>query len=335
MKYSDEKMNRSTKVLSSKDCRKCVDVSQIIDIIEKTYGLSAEGKTIMPPKMIMNMDTQKAHNYLIAGPACIPSLEAIGIKIITGYEQNPQKYSLPYAITTYFLLEYETGFPVAIINGKNITDERTGAMAAVSAKYMANSDSKVITIIGAGVQARSVARYLDYVFKLEEVRVIDINPQAADQFKMEMQSVVKKNIIVYTDTKAAISDSDIIVTVTSAKGKFVLDQWVKPGAFVESIGTYQELDPLLVKNADKIVVDNIKQAQYRGELANGFKDGSLMIDMIHAEIGEVIKKIKVGREGKKERNIAVLTGTGDLDAAVAKHFFDKSSQIGIGTYIDL
>ncbi len=79
-----------------------------------------------------------------------------------------------------------------------------------------------------------------------------------------------------------------------------MDQWVKPGVFVESIGTYQELDPLWVKNADKIVVDNIKQAQYRGKLADGFKDGSLMIEMIHAEIGEVIKKIKVGRQGKKE-----------------------------------
>ena len=328
-------MNRSTKVLSSKDCQKCVDVSQIIDIVEKTYGLGAEGKTIMPPKMVMNMDVQEAHNYLIAGPACIPSLKATGVKIISGYEQNPQKYSLPYVFTTYFLLEYETGFPVAILNGKNITDERTGAMAAVSAKYMATGDSKVSTIIGAGVQGRSVARYLDHVFKLEEVRVIDINPQAAEQFKMEMQSALKTNINVCADTKAAISDSDIIVTVTSAKGKFVLDQWVKAGAFVESIGTYQELDPLLVKNADKIVVDNIKQAQTRGELANGFKDGSLLIEMIHAEIGEVIKKIKSGRQGKKERNIAVLTGTGDLDAAVAKHFFEKSNEIGIGTYINL
>jgi ornithine cyclodeaminase/alanine dehydrogenase-like protein (mu-crystallin family) len=328
-------MNRSTKVLSAEDCRKCVDPGQIIDIVERTYSLSAEGKTIMPPKMVMNMDSQEAHNYLIAGPACIPSMEATGVKIITGYEQNPQRYSLPYVFTTYFLLEYETGFPVAILNGKNITDERTGAMAAVSAKYMASGDSKIITIIGAGVQGRSAARYLDHVFKLEEVRVIDVNPKAADQFKMEMQSAINKNIIVCTDTKAAVSDADIIVTVTSAKGKFVLDQWVKPGAFVDSIGTYQELDPLLVKNADKIVVDNIKQAQTRGELANGFKDGSLMIEMIHAEIGEVIKKIKSGRQGKRERNIAVLTGTGDLDAAVAKHFFDKSSEIGIGTDINL
>ena len=328
-------MDRSTRVLSSKDCRQCIDVDQIIDIVEKTYGLGADGKTIMPPRTVMNMDAQKAHNYLIAGPACIPSLEATGVKIITGYEQNPQKYNLPYVFTTYFLLQHETGFPVAILNGKIITGERTGAMAAVSAKYMANSESKVLTIIGAGVQGRSIARYLDHVFKLEEVRVIDINPQAAEQFKIEMQSKIKKNIIVRTDTKAAISDSDIIVTVTSAEGKFVLDPWVKPGALVESVGTYQELDPLFVKNADKIVVDNIQQAQTRGELANGFKDGSLIIEMIHAEIGEVIKKKKSGRQTKRERNIVVLTGTSDLDAAVAKYFFDKSSQIGLGIYIDL
>ena len=276
-------MNRSTKVLSSKDCQKCIDISQVIDIVEKTYGLSAEGKTILPPKMVMNMDAQNAHNYLIAGPACIPSLGATGVKIITGFEQNPLKFNLPYVFTTYFLLEYETGFPVAILNGKNITDERTGAMTAVSAKYMANDDSKVITIIGAGVQGRSVVRYLDYVFKLEEIRVIDIKPQAAEQFKMEMQSAIKTNIVVCADAKTAISDSDIIVTVTSAKGKFVLNQWVKPGAFVGSIGTYQELDPLFVKNADKIVVDNIKQAQTRGELANGFKEGSFTVEMKELE----------------------------------------------------
>jgi len=328
-------VTRSTKVLPLRACQKCVDVNKIIDIVEKTYGISAEGKTIMPPKMVMNMDEHNSHNYLIAGPACIPSLKATGIKIITGYEQNPHKYSLPYVITTYFLLEHETGFPVAIINGKSITDERTGAMSAVSAKYMANSDSKIITIIGAGVQARSAARYLNNVFRLEEVRVFDVNHHAADQFKTEMQSTIKKKILVYADKKAAISDSDIIVTVTSAKGKFVMDHWVKPGAFVASIGSYQELDPVLVKNADKIVVDNIKQAQYRGELANGFKDGRLKAEMIHAEIGQVIKKIKVGRQRKRERNIAVLTGTSDLDVVVAKFFFDKSNQIGIGSYIDL
>ena len=328
-------MNRATKVLSSKDCQKCVDVDQIIDTVEKTYRLSAEGKTIMPPKMIMNMDTKKSHNYLIAGPASIPSLKATGIKIITGYEQNPDKYDLPYVITTYFLLEHETGFPIAIINGKSITDERTGAMAAVSAKYLATSESKVITMIGAGVQARSVTRYLDNIFALQEVRVIDLNPQAADRFQTEMQTVVKASIRVYNDAKSALSDSDVIVTVTSAKGMFVLDDWVKPGAFVASIGTYQELDPQLVVNADKIVVDSIKQAQYRGELANGFENGSMKAEMIHAEIGEIVKKLKLGRQGKKERNVAVLTGTGDLDAAVAKYFYDKSNQIGIGTYIDL
>lgn len=325
-------MKRKTLILSANDVALCVELDEVFNAVEEVFRETGQGQVILPPKLIMNIPAQGHANYIIAGPASVLPMKATGMKMITGFKDNPSKYHLPYIISTMILSEHETGYPLAIMDGAHLTNARTGAMVAVAAKYLARQDAKSLTLIGAGTQARSAARALSLLFSLEEIRAFDIDQKAASQYKEEMRSVLNLAIRQCSTAREAVEGSDIIVTVTSSEGSFVMNDWLKIGSFIASVGTYQELDPLLPRKADKLVVDDKNQARYRGELAKGYKEGYITDGLIHADLGEVVSGLKPGRESKDERNIACLTGVGTLDVAVAKIIYEKALKLNLGTF---
>jgi ornithine cyclodeaminase len=113
------------------------------------------------------------------------------------------------------------------------------------------------------------------------------------------------------------------VTTTPARGALVQDSWVKPGATVIAVGAdspgKQELDPLLLVRADKVVVDRLSQASWLGELQHVCAPGSTVSAAnVHGELGGVLMKKCAARESPTERIVCDLTGTGAQDAAIAE-----------------
>lgn len=325
-------MKRKTLIMSADDVASCVDLDEVFEVVERVFRYTGDGQVILPPKLIMNIPVDGHTNYIIAGSASVLPMKATGLKMIAGFKDNLSKYDLPYIMSTMILSEYETGYPIAIMDGTHLTNARTGAMVAVAAKYLACQDANSITLIGAGVQARSSARALCRIFSIEELRVFDINQGVAKKYKEEMSSILGVPIHYFSTAQEAIQGSDIVITVTSSEGAFVMNKWVKPGSFIASVGTYQELDPLLIQSVDKLVVDDKNQARYRGELSKGYKEGYVTDSMVHADLGEVVSGLKAAREKKDERNIACLTGIGTLDVAVAKIIYEKALKLNRGIY---
>ena len=92
--------------------------------------------------------------FLHALPAFIPSQEAVGVKWVGGYPANRQR-SLPYITGLLILNDCGTGTPISIMDCTWITAQRTGAATALSAKFLARTDSAVVGFLGCGVQGRS------------------------------------------------------------------------------------------------------------------------------------------------------------------------------------
>jgi ornithine cyclodeaminase/alanine dehydrogenase-like protein (mu-crystallin family) len=261
--------------------------------------------------------------------------KAVGVKIVTGYEGNLKKFGLPHILALMILTDPESGYPLAVFDGTHLTTFRTGAMTAVAAKYLANPDSGVLAVIGAGTQGRSTAKALSRVFSFREIRIHDIHSLAAEKFGEEMGILLKLPIRLSSQAKEAVEGGDIIVTVTSSEGEFVRDEWIKPGAFIASVGSYPELAPALPKKVEKLVVDDRTQARYRGELWKGYERGEFTDRMIYAELGEIVSGRKKGRETKKERTLACLTGVGTLDVAVARRVYDIALFRNLGSWVSL
>ena len=328
-------MEKKTLILSASEVLRCLHPDEVFRVVEETFRETGLGGTILPPKLFMYLPGEGHSNFMFAGPASVPSAKAVGVKIVTGYPANPEKFGLPHILALMILTNPESGYPVAVFDGTHLTTFRTGAMTAVAAKYLANPDSRILAVIGAGTQGRSTAIAIRRIFPLRELRLYDLDSRAGEKYREEMAPQLNLSIRLCVHGREAVEGADIIVTVTSGEGEFVRNEWVMPGAFIASVGSYPELDPALPKKVGKLVVDDRTQARYRGELWRGYEKGKFSDGMIYAELGEVVSGKKKGREGREERTLACLTGVGTLDVAVARKVYERAVEHGMGSWKSL
>ncbi|WP_227761982.1 ornithine cyclodeaminase family protein [Zhaonella formicivorans] len=317
-------------IMTQADVKKYVSIKDIIDIVEQTYVWYAQNEIIMPSKITLNMHELGLPNWINSMPSYVRPLDTLGIKWAGGFIGN-KKLGLPYIMAEILLNDPLTGQLRALVDGNWITDIRTGAQTAVAAKYLA-VNPEVLAIIGAGVQGISTALCMLETFELKEIRVADISADACEKFAREIGQKTSVPVKVCKTNEEAVKDADVIVTVTTADEALVKAEWVKPGAFVSSKGSYQELDENLIFKADKLYVDHLEQNLHRGEFLKYFLEGRLKKEDIVGEIGEVICGKVIGRKDKDERIVASLIGMGCLDIAIAAVVYRKMTSIVVPDY---
>jgi len=304
-------------------------MARIVEIVDSVFKAHGERKVVMPSKITLDMSSLGVPNWMNAMPSYVEPAQMYGIKWAGGFINNPSEYSLPYVMATLILNDPQTGVPVAIMDAVHITSLRTGASAAVAARYLARSGSSVAAFVGCGVQAGMSLRARSLVFDLEEIRGLDIKPQARERLVKQATELGIQGRAV-EDNQEAIEGADIIVTATTADEPLVMKDWVKPGAFIAKLGSYQELDDALTLSADKLVVDHLGQAEHRGGLARFFHDGRITRDDVYGELGEVVAGVLAGREDDDEIIIAPLIGMGSEDLAVGATVLKRAQELGLG-----
>ena len=116
------------------------------------------------------------------------------------------------------------------------------------------------------------------------------------------------------------------MTATTANKPLVMNEWVKPGALVSTIGSYQELDEQLVFKADKIIVDHVGQHLHRGEFVKLFESGKLLESDIYGEFPDILAGKLAGRENEREKIVISIVGMGCLDVSIAAMLYDSATR---------
>ena len=169
--------------LSRKDVEATqLPMSEIIQALEAMFHEKGNGKVEMPPKPGIHT---RPDAFIHAMPAYIPSLQAAGLKWVSGYPGNQAK-GLPYITGLLILNDPDTGIPLAVMDCTWITAQRTGAATALSAKYLARPDSVSVGIVACGVQGRSNLEALACLFKIQKVKAYDLHPEVAQRYAREM-----------------------------------------------------------------------------------------------------------------------------------------------------
>jgi len=311
-------------------------MDEAIRAVREAYIAFAKGQVEMPP--VMHLDVSQYNGEVDIKSGYIEDLGLIGAKIASGFYEN-YKLGLPPGIAVIILLDLKTSIPVAIMDGTYVTAYRTGAAGAVAAKVLARKDSKIIGVVGAGTQARMQILALREVFSLKEVKVWDINTAERDRYVEEMLEQLKITIEPVEDIKDAVIDADIIVTVTPSRKALVMKEWIHEGVHINAIGAdgpgKQELDPFIVKRADKVVVDSLNQCRIIGEIQHALADGLIIEDDVYAEIGQILTGEKKGRERNEEITLFDATGLAAQDIAAANIVFKQAKEKGIGRVVSL
>ncbi len=323
-------------ILSQNEVRSCLPMGEAIRAVREAYIAFAKGRVKMPP--VMHLDVSQYNGEVDIKSGYIEDLGLIGTKIASGFYDN-YKLGLPPGIAVIILMDLKTSIPVAIMDGTYVTAYRTGAAGAVAAKILARKDSKVIGVVGAGTQARMQILALQEVFSLKEIKVWDINTTGRDRYVEEMSEQLKIPIEPADDIKDAVIEADIIVTVTPSRKALVMEEWIQEGVHINAIGAdgpgKQELDPFIVKRADKVVVDSLKQCRIIGEIQHALADGLIIEDDIYAEIGQILIGEKKGRETNEEITLFDATGLAAQDIAAANIVFKQAKEKGIGRVVSL
>jgi len=180
-------------------------------------------------------------------------------------------------MATIFLVDPQTGTPLAIMDGRLITEMRTAAVSAAATKLLAPPDGKILAILGSGVQARSHVDALRLVRNFEEIRVWSPTRERAEQFAKEIGAKA-------ISAEEAVRGADVIVTATNSKTPVLKGLWLKPGCHVNAIGAcrpdWSELDDEAMSNV--VFVDSREGAMK--------ESGDVILSgaKIYAELGEAL-----------------------------------------------
>src|SRR5262249_319066 len=144
------------------------------------------------------------------------------------------------------LNDRETGAPLAVMDGRLITEMRTAAVSAAATELLAANNAKVLAILGSGVQARSHFEALSLVPKFQEIPVLSQTKSNAEGCAKEIGAKVNS-------AEKAVRGADVVVTVTSSTTPVLKGAWLKRGCHVNAIGAcrpdWRELDDHAMKNS--------------------------------------------------------------------------------------
>jgi alanine dehydrogenase len=294
--------------------------------------MHGEGRYYMDPKGHIVLDKYPGERE--AMPSYIEEPEAAACKWVSIRERNRAKYDLPTVFSILIYTHPETGFPLAICDGSYHTVMRTGAAAAVSAKWMARRNAKRLAIVGAGHMAEGTLATSIDIFPWEEVRVWSRTQATLDYFLATQQPKYPQlNLRISTNLADVVSGADVVVTVTPARGPIVMDEWIAPGTHIAALGADkggdQELDPKILQRA-RIFVDDIRQCRTDGEINVPLREGLIKEKDIAGEIGEIITGRKSGRVSDSEITLFDSTGIALQDSATVPLEYERAVAAGVG-----
>ena len=343
--------------LSQEDCIKAggTDMGGAMKAVERSFFLHGKGDFIQPGKPVIRWggpETEETTGRIMSMPSWLGGeqykgelekrgllgpVNTSGIKFIPARPWNPQKYGLPRASALVIIVDPDTLIPACVMDGAIVSAMRTGAAAGVAGKYLANSDSKIMSLVGASVQGRTQLMGMKKgVPSLEKCKVYDINRKTAEKFAKDMADCSQMKIEVADSAEMALREADVISTATIASTPYVTAEWYKEGVF-HAESSFWDTHTEALRAMDLIFVDDWFQVKHHDVDVSwrAVRDGVIKEDRITGNLGEIVAGHKKGRSDKKQRIFFNPIGLAIHDLSEAFRVFQNAKQMGIGQKITL
>ena len=286
--------------LDEEQVRQHLRMADLIPAMEKALIDFSAGKVTQPVRSVIKVDPPGG--FLGIMPALTP--DGLGLKAVTFYPSNAER-GIHTHMATIFLVDPETGAPLAVMDGRLITEMRTAAVSAAATKLLTEPSAKILAILGSGVQARSHAEALRLVRDFREICVWSPTHEHAERFAKEIGAKAMS-------AEEAVRDADVVVTVTNSKTPVLKGSWLKPGCHVNAVGACRpdrrELDDEAMANV--VFVDSREGALK--------ESGDIILSgaKIYAELGEAL----VGKVPPRAKETTIFKSLGmaveDIAAAM-------------------
>ncbi len=317
--------------LSESDVRAVLRPGALIDAMESALAALSTGRVVQPVRTAFEIADR---TFFALMPALDREHAILGAKLVSVYPANTSR-GLHTHLAAISLFDVETGELAAVMDGRYITEVRTAAASAVSVRRLAKHDSRVLAILGSGVQARSHIAALPLVRSFQEIRAWSPTTDHLHRFVAE----AGKPVTSAHSAEEAVRGADVIVLATNAVTPAILNEWVSPGAHVIAIGacrpSQQEIDPALVARAHLVVDSRAAALQESGDIVQPIRQGLIGAGHVRAELGEIIAGTKPGRVTSDEVTLFKSLGQAIEDLVAADLAWRAARECGRGITVEL
>lgn len=310
------------------------DFQLALNALKKSLFLFKDERILFPDKIvqIFKEETQERINCL---PATLLDEKICGVKWVSVFPPNPRRFGVQNLSAIIVLSEIEKGFPVCVMDGTLCSNIRVAAMGATAAEVLARKDAESIGFIGAGEQAKMHLLGMKAVRpSLKVCKVAAVSEAEEEAFIRDLSKLLPDMTFVSCKTvlKDAITDSDIIVTATSAQAPLLKAEWIKKGAFYSHIGGWED-EYEVVKMADKIVCDDWETVKHRTQtVSRCYKDGVITDADIHGNLIDILSGEKPGRENDSEFIYFDAVGLSYVDISIAYAMYNRAKEANVGSW---
>ena len=238
-------------------------VGSLVEPLRRAFSSDA----VTPDRTHYALEPGNTSRTLLLMPAWQPQ-GAIGIKIVTVFPGNAVK-NIPTVNAAYLLLSWQTGEPLASIDGRALTLLRTAAVSALAADLLAPKNPAVLLMVGTGSLSRYLIEGHLAVRRYQSVLVWGRDPHKAARVAQDLQQRGWP-VSVAADLETAARSADVISCATLAASPLIKGAWLKPHAHLDLVGSFapdmREADDDCMRGA-LIVIDTPAGLQSSGDLS--------------------------------------------------------------------
>ncbi len=332
-------MGRKNEVLllTKEQIQSILTMEDTIRVVEEGFKAFNSGRVVIP--FPLNLEIKENRGEVHIKPGYLEGSDTYCIKIASGFYENP-KIGLPSSGGMILLFDAKTGVPRSLLVDRGfITDMRTAGAGALAARCLAKKSVENAAVVGTGTQARLQIEALSKVIDFRVLKVWGRTPANVESYVEDMRQKLRAEIVPMSSAREAVENSEVVVTATPSTSPLVKTEWVGKGMHITAMGSdspeKQELETGVLGIADKIVVDSARQCARLGEVHHAVEDGTISVEDIHAELGEILLGVKSGRESEEEITVCDLTGIAAQDVVTSQLVYERSLKGKIGSYITI
>jgi alanine dehydrogenase len=308
--------------LTEDDVRDVIDMETSINVIEQAFQALADGKVDNVPRR-----RSKAPGIMLhVMSASAEYLGYVGWKAYTTTAHGAHFY--------VGIASAVTGELEALIEASYLGQLRTGAASGVATEFMARPDSRIVGLLGSGLQARMQLKAVCTVRQIARVDVYSRNAERCEQFAEEMTEFCLAEVVPVHSPDAAAAEKDIVITATSSQTPVFDGRVLEPGTHLNVIGSNHlgkaEIDVTTIQQADHIVCDSIEACKIEaGDFVEALDQGVTDWRLMH-DLADVVAGRKTGRATPDDVTLFKSVGLAIEDVALAVKIMERAQDQGLG-----
>lgn len=247
-----------------------ISMGEAIGLLEATLPHESAGNTTVSPKYVTDFESGSIRILFAA------DREA-------GYCAMKAYHNIKNVGTRYVVLLYRVsdGELLAMLDGRVITDLRTGAASGVIARKVPIDGPVTVGIIGSGNQARTQLESLAAAYRVEAAFIYSPTPANRVAFAAEMSQKLGFPVTPVESAEAAARGRRVVATASNSRSAepILRGAWLDGCRLLCAVGNtrrnFSETDTQCFADARLVVVDSLHAIEEAGDLRQAVAAGVL------------------------------------------------------------